>query len=102
MQSSIYDKFVAKARALAEKRSVGDPWTDVEQGPQVDNKQFDKILELIESGKKEGAKLECGGNRARPKGYFVQVDFISTVCQFPRALILDSFSRPCSLGSRTE
>ena len=101
MQSSIYDKFVAKAKALAEKRSVGDPWTDVEQGPQVDNKQFDKILELIESGKKEGAKLECGGNRARPKGYFVQVISFPR-CQFPRALILDSFSRPCSLGSRTE
>ena len=77
MQSSIYDKFVAKAKALAEKRTVGDPWTNVEQGPQVDNKQFDKILDLIDSGKKEGAKLECGGKRARDKGYFVQVDFIS-------------------------
>lgn len=28
---------------------------------QIDQKQFDKILELIESGKKEGATLECGG-----------------------------------------
>ena len=76
VQSSIYDKFVAKAKALAEKRTVGDPWTNVEQGPQVDNKQFDKILDLIESGKKEGAKLETGGKRAKDKGYFVQVDFI--------------------------
>ena len=79
VQSNIYDKFVAKAKALAEKRSVGDPWTDVEQGPQVDNKQFDKILERIESGKKEGAKLECGGNRACPKGYFIQPTVFSGV-----------------------
>ena len=50
MQSSIYDKFVAKAKALAEKRTVGDPWTNVEQGPQVDNKQIDKILAKL--GKK--------------------------------------------------
>ena len=35
VQSNIYDKFVAKAKALAEKRTVGDPWTNVEQGPQV-------------------------------------------------------------------
>ena len=35
VQAGIYDKFVAKAKAKAEGRKVGDPWTDVEQGPQV-------------------------------------------------------------------
>ena len=46
---------------------MGDPWTEVEQGPQVDNAQFTKILGLIESGKKEGAKLETGGERVGQK-----------------------------------
>lgn len=67
VQSGIYDAFVAKARALAAARTVGDPWTDVQQGPQVDEAQFNKIMTLIESGKKEGAKLEAGGERAYPK-----------------------------------
>jgi acyl-CoA reductase-like NAD-dependent aldehyde dehydrogenase len=31
----------------------------------VDQEQFDKIMGYIESGKKEGAKLMCGGNRVR-------------------------------------
>ena len=30
---------------------------------QIDNEQTDKIMELIESGKKQGAKLLAGGNR---------------------------------------
>lgn len=44
-----------------------------EQGPQVDQEQLTKILSLIESGKKEGAKLVAGGNRyAGLPGYFVE------------------------------
>lgn len=39
---------------------------------QVDKEQFHKILDLIESGKSEGAKLECGGDRSSDKGYFIQ------------------------------
>jgi len=46
---------------------------------QVDKEQFDKILELIESGKKEGAKLECGGGRHGDKGYFIQPTVFSDV-----------------------
>ena len=34
--------------------------------------QMDKILELIESGKSQGAKLMCGGKRIGDKGYFVE------------------------------
>jgi len=39
---------------------------------QIDEIQMDKILELIESGKSQGAKLLCGGKRIGNKGYFVE------------------------------
>lgn len=39
---------------------------------QVDQDQFDKILDLIDSGVKQGAKLECGGKRLGDKGFFVE------------------------------
>ena len=45
----------------------------------MDREQFDKILDLIESGKKEGAKLECGGGRHGDKGYFIQPTVFSDV-----------------------
>merc|ERR1712215_183544 len=79
VQAGIYDKFVAKAREMAQNRKVGSPWEDVDQGPQVDKDTFDKVLSLIESGKKEGAKLECGGERQAKKGYFVQPTVFSDV-----------------------
>lgn len=46
---------------------------------QIDKEQFDKILDLIASGKKEGAKLECGGARHGDKGYFIQPTVFSDV-----------------------
>jgi acyl-CoA reductase-like NAD-dependent aldehyde dehydrogenase len=41
---------------------VGNPsQAGVEQGPQVDQEQFNKILHYIDLGKKEGATLLTGG-----------------------------------------
>jgi hypothetical protein len=40
---------------------------------------LDKVLGLIEAGKKEGAKLECGGSRIGSTGYFVQPTVFSSV-----------------------
>lgn len=39
------------------------------------------MLELIESGKKEGATLECGGQRQGDNGYFVQPTVFSNVTE---------------------
>jgi len=80
IHEKIYDEFVAKSVARAKKRIVGDPLSSTtEQGAQIDQQQFDKILSLIESGKKEGAKLECGGERFGNKGFFIQPTVFSNV-----------------------
>ena len=36
---------------------------------------------MIESGKKDGAKLECGGARQGTEGYFVQPTVFSDVTE---------------------
>ncbi|KAG2485836.1 hypothetical protein HYH03_015419 [Edaphochlamys debaryana] len=72
VHEDVYDKFVEKATEAAAKRTVGDPFGPVDQGPQVDADQFHKVLSYIDSGKQEGAKLMCGGARAGSKGYYVQ------------------------------
>lgn len=80
VQEDIYDEFVKRAVARAQKRTVGDPFDmKNESGPQVDEEQFNKILELIESGKTQGAKLECGGERLGTEGYFVKPTIFSDV-----------------------
>jgi retinal dehydrogenase len=45
----------------------------------VDDEMFNKVLSLIESGKDEGAKLECGGGRWGKEGYFIQPTIFSNV-----------------------
>jgi aldehyde dehydrogenase (NAD+) len=73
VEESVYDEVVEKSAARARKRKVGDPFDPtVEQGPQVDSDQFDKIMGYIDSGKKDGAKLVCGGGRVGDRGYFIE------------------------------
>uniref|UniRef100_A0A2K6FB13 Aldehyde dehydrogenase 1 family member A3 n=1 Tax=Propithecus coquereli TaxID=379532 RepID=A0A2K6FB13_PROCO len=80
VEEQIYAEFVRRSVEYAKKRPVGDPFdVRTEQGPQIDQKQFDKILELIESGKKEGAKLECGGSAMEDRGLFITPTVFSEV-----------------------
>ena len=41
-------------------------------GPQIDGTQHEKILDLIESGKAEGATCVAGGEKMEGPGFFVQ------------------------------
>jgi len=76
----IYDEFVKKATEAAKSRKMGDPFAaETNQGPQIDEEQHKKILELIESGKQEGATLQCGGAAGDPNGYFVEATVFSDV-----------------------
>jgi aldehyde dehydrogenase (NAD+) len=73
VEAKCYDEFVERSIARAKKRKVGDPFDpDTEQGPQVDEDQFDKIMGYIETGKREGATLLQGGKRVGSKGYFIE------------------------------
>src|SRR6202453_1325983 len=73
VEETIYDEFVEKSIARARKRRVGDPLDPrTDQGPQVSASQFDRIMGYIESGKREGATLACGGERVGDRGYFIQ------------------------------
>ncbi|KAK3596641.1 hypothetical protein CHS0354_039818 [Potamilus streckersoni] len=80
VEEAIYDAFVEKAKYMAENRIVGDPYdATTQQGPQIDEEQLNKIMGYIESAKKEGAKLESGGERLGSKGYFVKPTVFSDV-----------------------
>merc|ERR1712113_919230 len=73
VEETIYDEFVKKCVEKAKAKKLTSPQSaDCSQGPQVDKIQFDKILGYIESGKKEGATLMCGGAQEGTKGFYVQ------------------------------
>jgi len=80
VEESCYDEFVEKSVARAKRRVVGDPFdAKTEQGPQVDQEQFDKVMSYIDSGKQQGASLLCGGSRVGDKGYFIEPTVFSKV-----------------------
>jgi aldehyde dehydrogenase (NAD+) len=80
VEEKIYDRFVEKSGVRARNRTVGDPFDPhTEQGPQVDQAQFDKVMSYIDSGRREGANLVCGGERVGDRGYFIQPTVFSDV-----------------------
>jgi aldehyde dehydrogenase (NAD+) len=73
VEESAYDEFVERSAARARRRTVGDPFDPAtEQGPQVDQDQYNKVMRYIDSGKNEGARLVCGGGSVGDRGYFIQ------------------------------
>jgi acyl-CoA reductase-like NAD-dependent aldehyde dehydrogenase len=62
VEDKIYDKFVGKLVERAKTLKIGNAVNfDTEFGPVISREHRDKILAAIEQGKKEGAKLLCGG-----------------------------------------
>jgi len=71
---SRYDEVVDAVAALAEGLTVGDPLDKAtEVGPLVSSRQRDRVLNYIDIGKSEGAKLVAGGSvpADQPRGWFV-------------------------------
>ena len=84
VQESIYDKFAEEAVKRFKRVKVGVPWEqDVQMGSQINERQLEKILSYIEIGKKEGARVLCGGERIREddlgKGAFMQPTLLGDV-----------------------
>ncbi|KUF12714.1 aldehyde dehydrogenase family protein [Pseudoponticoccus marisrubri] len=69
VESTIYDKVVEEAAAVAAKVEVGPPSEDGRHiGPVVNETQWHKIQDLIQKGIDEGARLVAGGT-GRPEGF---------------------------------
>ena len=80
VQKECHDEFIEKLTQLTLKRKVGDPFAgDTEQGPQVDQAQFEKIMSYIDKGKNEGAQCVAGGNRVGEQGYFIEPTIFDNV-----------------------
>ncbi|GAA3459313.1 aldehyde dehydrogenase family protein [Saccharothrix longispora] len=65
VQSGIYDRFLADATERTKAVKQGHPLdTATMIGAQVSREQFDKVMSYVEVGKREGARLVCGGEPA--------------------------------------
>jgi betaine-aldehyde dehydrogenase len=76
LQDTIYEEFLSRLSERTKKIKVGrGDMEGCEMGPLVSEEQMNKVLSYIEKGKKEGARLVCGGYRMTEgeyaKGFFV-------------------------------
>ncbi len=75
VERSAHDELVSAVAEGAGKMTVGDPFEKGTRiGAIVSEKQMDSVLDYIEKGKSEGARIVAGGDRVeelRP-GYFVR------------------------------
>ncbi|MGD9633941.1 MAG: aldehyde dehydrogenase family protein [Pirellulales bacterium] len=73
VEQKVYDEVVDRIAEKNKSTKIGDPFDpETQQGPQVDQAQFEKILKYVEYGKQDGAKCVTGGKRHGSKGYFVE------------------------------
>ena len=80
VEEKIHDEFVGKLADINRQRKLGNPFdADTQQGPQIDQAQFDKIMHYIDVGKQEGAECVTGGGRFGDRGYFIEPTLFDNV-----------------------
>ena len=76
VESSVHDEFVDSVVKASQKMTLGHGLAgDTRMGPVVSQEQLDRVMGYIEAGKKEGATVAAGGERADgdlSNGYFIQ------------------------------
>jgi aldehyde dehydrogenase (NAD+) len=84
VEEAIFDDFVTLLVEKTRKLRIGNGMEKgVDIGPCVDEGQMKTVLQYIDVGRKDGAKLLCGGNRVSgpgyDKGYFVEPTIFTDV-----------------------
>jgi acyl-CoA reductase-like NAD-dependent aldehyde dehydrogenase len=73
LEDGVHDAFVDRLQSQVGKLVQGDPLDPKTRlGPQVSEAQMRQVLGYVDTGKKEGARLVCGGDRPAGKGFFVR------------------------------
>ncbi|KAI8922811.1 aldehyde dehydrogenase domain-containing protein [Entophlyctis helioformis] len=80
VHEDVYDEFVAKFKEATSSIKLGDPFDESsDQGALVDDIQFNRVLDYIDIGRREGATIEVGGDRVGTEGFYVQPTLITDV-----------------------
>ena len=103
VEDSVYDEFVERLSLAASKLTMGDPLDpSVDVGPIACRPQLDRVLQYIDIGQHEGAKIAVGGQRevATPetaRGLFVQPTVFTDVDNSSRLAQEEIFGPVASL-----
>ena len=105
IEEPVYEKFIELLKEHVEKTSVvGGVFEEKTfQGPQVSALQHKKVLDYIESGKQDGARLVLGGKvpPTLTKGFFVEPTIFADVSDDMKIMREEIFGPVASLSKFT-
>ena len=79
VHEQVYDEFLEGLTKKMSKVKIGGNFNaETNQGPQNNKVQFDRIMDYIDVGKKEGATIHIGG-KSLGDGYFVEPTIFTDV-----------------------
>ncbi len=91
VHDSIYDAMCEELATLAQNAVVGDGLQQGTQlGPIQNKTQFERVMGLIESAKKDG-KIIAGGERLGDKGYFIKPTIVRDITDGARLVDEEQF-----------
>lgn len=82
---AVYEQIVTKVVAITKTLEIGLPEANYAIGPVIDQGAYEKTLEYIEIGKKEG-RLMTGGQKAEGNGFYIQPTVFADVAGRARVM----------------
>ncbi|MDE0884120.1 MAG: aldehyde dehydrogenase family protein [Myxococcota bacterium] len=80
VHEDIYESLCDELVKKASQRKVGEGFTDgVDYGPIQNRMQFDRVCELAESARADGARFLVGGEPTEAKGYFFPITLVADI-----------------------
>ena len=84
IHEDIYDEIIEMCTELYKEIKVGLPWEEgVQMGPLCYKGHFESVMDYLEIGLQEGARLACGGNRVEKngldQGFFMEPTLLADV-----------------------
>lgn len=102
VHEAVYDEFIQKFAERTKKVSkIGHPFTEgTYHGPQVSKVQQSRVLEYIQKGKDEGARVVTGGNipSGFKDGFYVEPTIFADVGDDMTIMKEEIFGPVCSIG----
>jgi len=92
VEEDIYTDVVGRLVELARRVTVGDgmaPGTDL--GPVNNRPQFERVRELVDDARAQGARIEAGGEVLRNEGYFYPPTIVTGVAEGTRLVDEEQF-----------
>ncbi len=92
VHDSLFDRTCEALVAFSRKIAMGDGMVESNLlGPLQNERQFNRIVELVEDARAQGGTVLCGGEPAAGNGYFYPVTFVTDISDGTRLVDEEQF-----------